>query len=231
MDRHRLFHGSGKDTKKSDRVPLIMTYNPANPDMKKIIDKHWNILQLCNKKEAFKEKPLISYRRNRNLTDRLVRAKCKRPIQNHTPRKNPNLGKCKTPWNCRFCPKRDRNRHFQSSSTGRNYRSPEYTCNTRNVVYLITCTKCKIQYIGESYRPFRERMAEHERYVKNRKFDQATGAHFNQRGHSVGHMKYEVIYCLWKKPEPNDPVRIGHEIRMMEQLQTFKPKGLNDKGK
>ncbi len=74
-------------------------------------------------------------------------------------------------------------------------------------------------------------MKEHEGYVKSKKFSEATGLHFNLGGHRLGHMKYEVIYCLWKKPEPRDPVRIQHEIKWMEQLKTFKPDGLNDKGK
>ncbi len=74
-------------------------------------------------------------------------------------------------------------------------------------------------------------MKEHEGYVKRKQFTEATGVHYNTRGHRLGHMNFEVIYCLWKKPEPNDPVRIKKEIKWMEQLKTFKPTGLNDKGK
>ena len=74
-------------------------------------------------------------------------------------------------------------------------------------------------------------MIEHERYVKKKKFCEITGRHYNLNGHRLGHMEYEVIYCLWKKPEPRDPVRIAHEIKWMDQLKTFKPQGLNEKGK
>ena len=215
--------------KNQDRVPLIVTYNPSNPDFKSMIDRHWHLLQLCPSRDAFKEKPLISYRRSMNISDHLVRAKCSKPTT--TPRTNPNLHPCKTPWNCKFCPKPTHPGKFRSTSTGRFYKSPPYTCNTRNVIYLITCTLCKKQYVGESYRSFKERMIEHERYVRKKKYSEATGLHYNTNGHKLGHMKYEVIYCLWKKPLRNDPVRTNTEIRWMEQLKTFKPRGLNDKGK
>ncbi len=138
---------------------------------------------------------------------------------------------CKTPWNCRFCPKKDKPSKFRSSVTGRLYKNPPYTCNTRNVIYLITCNLCKKQYVGESYRTFKERMMEHEGYVKRKLYSEATGLHYNTCGHRLGHMNYEVIYCLWKKPIRNDPVRIKSEIRWMEQLKTFKPNGLNERGK
>ncbi len=131
-----------------------------------------HLLQLCDNNEAFKEKPLVVYRRAKNLSDHLVRAKC---TKDTTPpqKRNPNLHSCKTPWNCRFCPTRKHPGNFRSTTTGRKYKSPEYTCNTRNIVYLITCNRCKIQYVGETYRSFRERMTEHERYVRKKVYKQA----------------------------------------------------------
>ncbi len=40
-------------------------------------------------------------------------------------------------------------RVYKSTITGREYKGPAtYTCKTENVIYLITCTKCKKQYVG-----------------------------------------------------------------------------------
>ncbi len=231
QDREQLLIPKRKQKKKeSDRIPLLVTYNPGNPNFQAILDRHWHLLQLCNNKEAFSEKAMVAYRRPKNFSDQLVRAKCS-TSQTERPKQNPNMHPCKTPWNCKFCPKKDRQKCFRSTMTGRTYTRPAYTCNTRNVVYLITCNLCKKQYVGETYRSFRERMIEHERYVRRKTYSQATGLHYNTMGHKVGHMKYEVIYCLWKKPVRNDPVRKDKEIKWMEQLKTFKPDGLNDKGK
>ena len=36
----------------SDRIPFNITYNPANPNMKQIIDKHWNPRGHCHMKRA-----------------------------------------------------------------------------------------------------------------------------------------------------------------------------------
>ena len=231
LDRNQLLTPKKKEKTKNKRVPLLVTHNPGNPNFQKIIDKHWHLLELCTQKEAFREKAMVAYRRPKNLSDHLVRAKCSsKPTER--PKTNPNLHPCKTPWNCRFCPKdKSKNRYFTSTTTGRKYTSPPYTCNTRNVVYLITCTLCKKQYVGETYRSFRERMIEHERYVRKKIYSQATGLHYNTRGHRSGHMKYEAISCLWIKPVNKDPVRIAKEIKWMEQLKTFKPDGLNVKGK
>ena len=62
------------------------------------------------------------------------------------------------------------------------------TCTTKNIIYLITCLKCLIQYVGESHRMLKERFAEHQGYVKNKILSKATGQHFNLPGHSLSDM-------------------------------------------
>ena len=34
-------------------------------------------------------------------------------------------------------------------------------CSTRNVIYLLGCSKCPMQYIGENKRMLKERFSEH----------------------------------------------------------------------
>ena len=93
---------SNKTNKRNlDRVPLIVTYNPANPNIGAIITKHWKLLDLSKKcKEIFTKKPIIAYRRNKNISDHLVRAKCLFPDTTQHPR----TATCKKPWQCLFCP-------------------------------------------------------------------------------------------------------------------------------
>src|SRR3954466_7343942 len=50
--------------------------------------------------------------------------------------------------------------------TGRKYPvlfhdSKTLDCTTRNVIYLITCTRCKMQYVGETQQQFSIRMSNH----------------------------------------------------------------------
>ena len=35
------------------------------------------------------------------------------------------------------------------------------TCNTNNIIYMVQCTKCNLQYIGETKRRLKDRFNEH----------------------------------------------------------------------
>ncbi len=80
---------------------------------------------------------------------------------------------------------------------GREYRGPKkYTCNTRNVIYLITFRKCGKQYVGEPYRTFTERMNEHIEYIRRKELGITTGEHYNSPDHTINDMKMHVIFIL-----------------------------------
>ena len=66
---------------------------------------------------------------------------------------------------CKTCPSLVTGPTFKSSVTGRTYqvRSPcgPLGCQSRNVVYLITCKQCDVQYVGETSQMLRSRMNNH----------------------------------------------------------------------
>ena len=66
-------------------------------------------------------------------------------------------------------------------------------CTSSNIIYCITCLQCNAQYIGESEKSLAVRFGQHKGYVRNKKLDQATGFHFNQRGHDVADMQVLII--------------------------------------
>ena len=52
---------------KSDRIPLVITYNRFLLNITKTIRKNWNILQINeNFKEIFKNEPITAFKRNKN---------------------------------------------------------------------------------------------------------------------------------------------------------------------
>ena len=55
-------------------------------------------------------------------------------------------------------------------------------CSSRNVVYLITCTKCKKQLVGHTQRTLAEAFTEHVNIVSNKITNQPTGRHFTLPG-------------------------------------------------
>ena len=57
------------------------------------------------------------------------------------------------------------------------YLPDKYNCNDRYLVYMFTCNKCKMNYIGETCRPFFQRFDEHKRSLKARDNKSALAEH------------------------------------------------------
>lgn len=74
---------------------------------------------------------------------------------------------CKT---CKFIVSKD---HFHNYNTHKIHFSlnhlREITCETKSVIYLITCKKCKKQYVGSTERQAKDRIDEHVRDVIRKK--------------------------------------------------------------
>ena len=61
--------------KTTTRIPFVLTYHSNLPPVGKIISDHWNILQTKPKlRRTYKERPLVAYRKPKNLRDLLVKA-------------------------------------------------------------------------------------------------------------------------------------------------------------
>ena len=66
-------------TKEADnRLRLVVTYDNRLPNIKKILDEDWKILQINeNEGRKFSEKPRLCYKRNKNLRDILGQTRIK----------------------------------------------------------------------------------------------------------------------------------------------------------
>ena len=69
---------------------------------------------------------------------------------------------------CLSCPALIREKNFKSNITGRIYsaidiKPEEVNCKLQNYIYLLTCTGCGIQYVGESIIPINKRMNIHRK--------------------------------------------------------------------
>ena len=78
--------------------------------------------------------------------------------------------------------------NFSSNVTYKKYDviSPNMTtnCSTKNIIYLITCKKCGIQYVGETSQALRSRFNNHRNRLKQL-CDLHLYNHFNSDGHSL----------------------------------------------
>ena len=64
-------------TKTSRNVlPFITTFNPATPNLKKVLMKHWHLITESNRLgQIYSEPPIVAHRKDKSLKDLLVRAK------------------------------------------------------------------------------------------------------------------------------------------------------------
>ena len=100
----------------------------------------------------------------------------------------------------------------------------EATCGTKNIVYLIECTKeqCKEKYIGETHRSLKEQTQEHISYVKSIFPTKSTGVHFNLPGHTLSNMTVTIL----EKVKGDELYRKERETILIRKFNTYH-RGLN----
>ena len=83
-------------------IPFVITYNPALPNISRIIHKHSNVLYSSGRcKNVFTNLPLVAYRRCHSISDILVRAKLPEPTdQSRSPSGSFRCNKT----SCTVCP-------------------------------------------------------------------------------------------------------------------------------
>lgn len=215
-----------KRKKNTDRVPLVMTYSSHLPDIGYISKSRLNLLHRSERlKTIFKDPPLVAYRRGSNLGDILIHGKLNRAMGGN--KVNNRSSKC-SQERCTICP------HFEQAETFKSTDGKEFvvkkggTCDTRNVVYLVSCTVCDMpMYVGETERMLKQRIKEHIWDIKADR-DKPVAIHFNKSGHSYNNLKVQIIERVSEK---NTAYRRIREELWIDKLKTVSPFGLNKKSK
>ena len=171
-------------------------------------------------KEVFPSPPLVAYKKPKTIRSIIIRAKVPK-ILSRPKREIKGMKKC---LNCPICPFIGEGKVVKSSKTDFVQKINFVAdCQTKNIIYCITCSKCYDQYIGQSERTLQARFSEHRDYVKQEKVEKACGWHFNKKGHSVHNMKVTVV----EKVHSNDDVlREERESMYIKNFNT-KYKGIN----
>jgi hypothetical protein len=229
IDRKSLFKPNMPKIK-SDKIPLILTYNPMNPPIMGAILRRWEIAQTSEKgSKTFSQLPILAHRRCPNLRDKLMKAKLP-PLTPTTSRDNSYHEK--TICDHKKCPIPsifNKTHKFHSTSTGRTYKKYHIgNCTTKNVIYMLTCKTCEKQYIGQTKRQFKIRIGEHLADIKYKR-DTPVSHHFNMDLHTVKSLKCEIIEALKGDPEadPSRHLRDCREQFWIHQLQSKYPNGIN----
>ena len=224
--------------KKTNRIPLITTFNRTLPPITSILHNRWNILQLKpHLKDIFNEPAMLTFRRPINLKEligsnyiidnKVIRKRYQRrlTVQFCQP--------CNTA-NSLCCKHVPTTNSFKSNVTNVSYNIYHKTnCKSRNIIYLLECTTCALQYVGKSEWPFNLRLNNYRHRIKSTDFDKLLPVeqHFRLQGHDFSaNAKFTIIEKIENAPiEKISSILETHEDRWITRLKTLYPNGLNNK--
>ena len=179
------------------------------------INKEWKHLSLDKSLPAtFSNHPINAQKQPKNLRNMLVRSSISRKLKQ---KGNSPCGKSR----CQICA------HMLTSeeielSPGFSVSTPHATCDTQNVVYCISCSKCpNAKYIGETGTKFRLRFNNHRSSIKH-KSPLPVAEHFNSANHSFQDLQFCIIGTNFKDRE----ARKLAEMKFITQTRSFET-GLN----
>ena len=138
-------------------VSLNIEYNPAFSKLSGVLKELNCILQGDEQhRKVFSDTPLVGFSNGKSLKNILVRAVL--PKQNSRSSNQWGSQKCGKP-RCEVCKNVVSTKEFSSKTTGENFtiQKGPINCDTRNVVYLVTCKVCGIQNVGSTKDRYRER--------------------------------------------------------------------------
>ena len=143
---------------------------------------------------------------------------------------------------CKLCNDFSMDHTFTSTVTGRTYHIKSHenlNCNSQNIIYLVTCNYCKLQYVGETSKSLKTRFNNHRSASKMENTQKILYQHFKQSPCNESGFKVQILEKLHGtghldngkiNPEETQK-RTKAEEFWISTLQTIFPYGLNDRFK
>jgi hypothetical protein len=130
-----------------------------------------------------------------------------------TPRDRRGFNFCNN-VNCRYCPKINKTGQISSSVTGREYRCMENdSCRSSNLIYCITCTRCKKQYVGQTSLRLNQRFVHHFYSITKPDVSKPVGKHFSSRSHNgIKDVEIHILEFIKKPPTSEVASRIRDRV-------------------
>ena len=239
QDRATLLNKQ-RDTKTTETAPkntdpsfyLVVTHNPKNPPLRNLIQENWPLLNKSKTTRVLTDANLVfGQSRNKNLSDHLVRASTKslttnKPVSVRNP--------CQRPNTCRYCRILNKTGNIKSHANGKTYTSmTNVNCQSSNLIYLISCNNCGIQYVGQTKNRLLTRFQGHFNDIAHDR-DTTVARHLNRCELTINENKLKPfeITILSFIPSPPESVeaklhRDREDKRWMRRLTTIMPSGLN----
>lgn len=216
-----------KSKKKKFRAPFIHTHNEYGPPWRKWFNRFKHILELDDKfREILRDVRFVT-KQPKNLQSILCSSKV-RPAPGQVVEVVENPGTFKCGKKCHVCPRIKEGARFESTNTGRSYKSRvKCDCKSKFVVYLTTCRKCAGQYVGKTTNGLAIRHSTHKQRIKQGQ--EGIGEHYHVCG--LDNFSVQVIDQV-KDWESLDKEVAGRRLDKLEekwqhQLKVFEENGGN----
>ena len=223
MEKVKFPCTSRKRDSKMKGIPLVITYHPLLKDFASVTRKHLYILYFNKEvKEIFTPGPMVLFRGARKLGSYLDRAKLY-PLE-----RSVESFKCNGKW-CQVCLNVTETKTFSSTVTKKEYKINHiFNCNDKCLIYLLTCNKCMLQYVGKTVDEFLLRWNNYKMNDRNfLKGQICMQQHFLEHFESEDHCSFleDVTIIFIDKTDPKNPNRREHYRR--HALKTMAPLALS----
>lgn len=200
-----------QQTNTSQLMPIIIDFTPISGQLAKLYRN-----TLTNQTAIKDIKPIIAYKNHTNLRNLLVRSRLEDTRQGYF--QTCASKRCKTcPTHAHDCTK------ITSTKTRETFIiHDKLTCSSTNIIYLITCRNCKLQYVGETGRSLRDRLTQHKSNILN-KTDSNISKHFSSTNHSF----LDIHITAIEQTSSDTAERRAREKYWQAKLKTVYPLGLN----
>ena len=192
LDRRAILHSttiSQGAQGQTENIPFVFTNNCANPDVLNLVRNGLDILTPSERmKNVMRNKKIVAARRQpRNLKSLLFKPRFDTNVQ-------PTVGSVKPCRNdktrgklrgrpCKCCDSlRECTTFVFKRATEPFQLRYHFTCDSRNVIYALTCQGCGENYIGKTEREVRDRCGDYRNAIENRRFSQGVHKHLAECG-------------------------------------------------
>ena len=196
------------------KLRLITNYNAYNPDLRMILKKYEGLL-LMTRKEVIKPDDIqVTYSRSPNIKDMIIKSEI---FKQHTPKLSQPCFKSR----CKICQHLDTTQTITKRINHSYSIRGNFNCQSTNIVYVLKCDICGIQYVGESSNTMNTKCRGHVSTIRTSK-DHPVAFHYRSYNHTIEDFTITVVD---KEQEKNRRLRL--EESWITLLDTLTSKGLN----
>ena len=194
--------------------------------MAPVLHSIWPILyKSSGTRKLVDVEPIVAFRRPRNIKEFLISSDLPE-IKMFPTKKRISIPRCNRSA-CRHFPVLDKTGWVKSNSTGRKYRTQtRISCTSSNLIYLIQCTICNKQYVGQIRNKILTKLDQHYSTIRTKQ-EIPVSRHFSSHQCKEPYPVRIFILSLIKNSDEASENRNKWERYWMARLNTYVPYGMN----